>query len=268
MSYDNVFSALDKALGDVNSIPEDYKSEIRASSLPFCQREYVLHRAGNLAPVRESTFFGDCCMEMGTALHAVAQRYMGIAGLLFGNWKCDRCGNVFLDRKGPVPCCDSYATYEEYEFRHASGITAHPDGVCLELPDGTPFRAVWEFKGCYPGKMAKMQTPIWRHSVFQANFYLHLANEQKNLGLEHIVIVYVDRGLPSNRKYFVVQPNKAVYRNTLKAIEGAKEKLRLRVLPERICATQQDGIELRCPYQAVCFNKDSTLQRMIEKTAP
>lgn len=263
--FDQVSAALDKALGDENSIPEDYKGEIRASSLPFCQREYVMHRAGNLAPLKEATFVGDSYLEMGHALHTVAQRYMGIAGLMYGNWRCQKCQKFFPDMKGPIRCCDDYAVYEEYDLRHPSGISAHPDGVCLELPDGTPFRAIWEFKGCHPKKMSAMKGPIWKHSTFQANFYLNLANEQLGLDLEYIVIVYVDRGLPTNRRYWLVRPNKAVYNNTIKAVQEAKEKLRLRVLPERICANQMDGVKLRCAYSSVCFNDDAVIQRWIEK---
>lgn len=266
MNTTNLFAALDVALGDENSIQGDYTGAIRASSLPFCPREYVMHRAGNLAPTKDSTFVGDCYLEMGTALHTVAQRYMGLAGLMYGNWRCPTCQRLFEDTRGPVRCCEQLAVYEEYALVHESGITAHPDGVCLELPDGTPFRAIWEFKGCHPRKMSAMKGPIWQHALFQANFYLNLVNDQKHLGLEHIVIIYVDRGLPNNRRYWLVKPNRAVYDNTIASIKDAKEKLRLRVLPERMCATQKDGQDLRCAYASVCFNENQKVLDFIAKT--
>lgn len=259
-----IVQALDNALGDDNVIAHPHLNEVRASSLPFCARQYVMHRAGTFEPVQDRTFFGDACMGMGTALHAVAQRFLGHHGLLYGNWTCEKCKKVIVDRRGPVVCCGVEAVYEEYSLYHECGISAHPDGVMLELPDGTPYRALLEIKGTNGKKLSSMKEPVWRHSSFQANFYLHLINDTLKLGLDRIVMIYVDRGIPSQRKYFVVKPNRAVYDQTIRSVADAKEKLRLRVLPERICSSHQDGKDLRCQYHQICFVPDEKLQRMIE----
>lgn len=266
-SKEDVFAALDKALSSDNVFEAEYTGTVRASSLPFCQRQYVLYHCTDIAAVQQTDFHSAAAMEMGTALHSVAQRFLGQAGLLYGNWKCPKCRKLHEDLQGPVSCCGESCIYEEYSLRHECGITAHPDGVCLKLPDGSDFRAIWEFKGCHPKKMAAMKQPIWRHSLFQANFYLNLVNEKKNLGLEHIVIVYVDRGVPSNRKYFIVKPNPSVYLTTIKGIREAKEKVKLRILPERICNGPNDAQELHCPYQHVCFLPDSKLEQAINGKA-
>lgn len=266
---ERIFSELDKVLGDDNVIDQIHANEVRASSLPFCARQYVLHRAGPFEPVQDRNFFGDACMGMGTALHTAAQRFLGHGGLLYGNWYCFNCEKLVAEHcRGPVVCgCGVEATYQEYALSHPCGITAHPDGVVLELPDGTTYPALLEIKGTNGKRLSSMKEPIWRHSTFQANFYLHLVNEVLGLGLDRIVMIYVDRGIPSHRRYFVVRPNRAVYDQTIRSIGEAKEKLRLRVLPERICATHQDGKDLRCQYHQICFVPDEKLQRMLDASS-
>lgn len=265
---EQISKCLDDAFGDSNLFEEPAHTAMRASSLPFCGRQYVMHRLGPFEPMQDLSFFGQACMDMGTALHSTAQRYLGHSGLLYGNWTCSKCSAFYRDRQGPVTCCGLEATYTEYELQHECGISAHPDGVLLQLPDGTPVRALLEIKGIHEKKLAALKAPIWRHSSFQANFYANLLNDKLNLGIERIVLIYIDRGVPSRRKYFLVKPNRSVYEQTIHAVEEAKRQLHLRVLPERICATSLDGKELHCQYRHICFVPDEKLQQMIAANPP
>lgn len=249
---------IDQIFATTSEVEGVAKNEVRASSLPFCARKYVIHRTCDLEPLAVGTFVRDCFLELGTALHTVAQRYLSLGGVLWGYWLCDKCEARKGPEIGPLYCCDQLMVYEELAFSHPCGLTGHADGIWLEQ------KALLEIKGCYPGKLERMAAndePVVEHWLYQANFYLHEANKLPDIPvqLDKIILIYIDRGLPLNtqryphRKYFVRKPNTKVYENTIKQIEGAKKALHLRVMPDRICATEGDGRDMNCMWRHVCF---------------
>lgn len=283
---------VEKSLGDDAKIIKPYRGmEIRASGLPFCQREYVLSNLANCDETFEDEgFFGNACMSMGTALHSVTQRFLGRSGMLFGHYQCPICRQVTRNVLGPVWCkmksCrkegkykrDVFVgeegvecVYEEYSIVHPCGLTGHPDGVLIikdkAICSEAPIVALLEVKGSNFMSMRKMTDPVIKHWHHQANFYFHAFNEflsdEVGFKLEKILFMYVDRGIPANKKFFLRDAVEESYVSTVKAIKKAKKKLALNVLPDRSCNDAKEGEEKRCKLVNLCFSSDAHIQQKV-----
>ena len=249
---------------DKTTIESPYDFRFRASSLPFCPRQYVLHNCLPTKASKPRTAFGDLCMDQGTALHTVVQRYLGLVpGLLYGDWDCPLCSGVTERQYGPQYCstCGTLMVYREFTIG-GGPIGGHPDGILLK------HRGLLEIKGTGFQKLNKLEGPVWYHYL-QANFYAHEMNlRNPDWQLDKIVFLYIDRGMPSHRKVFCSSLNPTVYRNCLQSVTDSIQALERRELPARMCPTPKDGESLYCAYVPVCFLPDEHLLVHIRRKEP
>ena len=223
----------------------DYEFEFRASSLPFCSRAFVLHhRYKDETPSKPFGYNFGFYVTIGTAVHEVLQTFLGMAGMLYGDWVC--CGVTEYARIGSKTCpvCGNPQKYEE--IAPSSVLGMHVDGISVK------YNAVLEYKTTGSSNLESLKEPYPKHLV-QASCYVHALNEENGWDLDKIIFIYLSRDKPSDYKIFVSTPNPNVYDDAVKQLNTAKKSLREGVLPERECASSSAGAWRSCPYTGICF---------------
>jgi len=117
----------------------------RGSGLPICNRLYVLShilmKTSNKALCSPSASpYRDYFLEEGTLIHKLLQRWLGLAGVLYGRWGCqnpnckDYVGTLVKENRLPEPrlnsgfCCGLPRDYIEFEIKY-KGFSGHIDGI-------------------------------------------------------------------------------------------------------------------------------------------
>jgi len=179
---------------------------LHASSLhSTCARREILVAIALLvteSPIvafREAASAGGAfTQDLGHALHDWWQnKYLGDSGLLYGHWRCVRCGSV---KEGTKPkrcsvgldCIGKAARFEYREMQvHVQGgldIHGHTDGIILERPfDLDSKRRIFELKTKSPTQYPAIHSPDRKH-VIQVHTYM------AGLGLDEAIIVYTNKG--------------------------------------------------------------------------
>jgi hypothetical protein len=142
---------------------------------------------------------GAFTQDLGHALHDWWQnKYLGDSGLIYGKWRCVRCGNVIEGTK-PKKCkvgmdCigkkNSRFEYQEMSVHVKEGleIHGHTDGIILETPyDLTSKRRIFELKTKSPTQYPTIHSPDRKH-VIQVHVYMY------GLGLDEAIITYTNKG--------------------------------------------------------------------------
>jgi len=81
----------------------DYRFEFRASGLPFCSRAFVIHhRYKDETPSKPFGYKFNFYVAIGTAVHEVVQKFLGMGKVLYGDWTC--CGATERRRLGSDTC--------------------------------------------------------------------------------------------------------------------------------------------------------------------
>jgi hypothetical protein len=136
--------------------------------------------------------------DVGHALHWWWQnRYLGPMGRLWGDWYCQRCGEVTVTGAMPETCstCNGgrslFVYQEKLVVDDKLRYSGHPDGLLLEEPgigrDGKP-RFVFELKSISSSGFSGLGSePQWAH-VVQVHAYMRL------VGVYEALIVYADKG--------------------------------------------------------------------------
>ena len=104
--------------------------------MPFCWIDMALTRwvPKNKRPKEPWTLSSQMFVDMGTALHASVQAFLGLQGTLWGSWECKLCGRVWWNCKSPGLCCGRPAAYIEYSLVHPDkriGEFGHKDGILI-----------------------------------------------------------------------------------------------------------------------------------------
>tara|TARA_R100000656_G_scaffold104176_1_gene76120 strand:+ start:148036 stop:148848 length:813 start_codon:yes stop_codon:yes gene_type:complete len=228
----------------------EYKFKFRASGLPFCPRELVIdrlikeeNRVGSLMDYGFAFYVG-----IGTAVHEVIQRYLGMVKGLYGNWTC--CGYTELEREGSKECpvCGEPQHYDEFKMSFGDS-SAYADGVWLR------HNAVWEFKTYGVDKVDDLTEPKDAH-LQQASCYVELLNEARGWNIDKIIFVYLARDNPRKFKVLVVPPIKNMYSTVLKEYREAQKMAEAKILPKRVCESPTDGDFMNCGYSGICFSPD------------
>lgn len=223
-----------------------YDFQFRASRLPFCPREYVIHNRYQGAVVRNETYDFSFYVKIGTAIHEAVQQYLGMGSFLYGHWIC--CGVIDKFREGSQLClvCGRPQQYEEFEIED-SELGAHVDAVFLR------YGAVGEFKSTGSANLTRLTGPYETH-LMQASCYLHALNKQFGWELDKIVFVYLSRDRPSDFRVFVVRAIPNALGDVLSLYEDAKLELESGTLPDPICSNSYEGHRKGCPYVGICFH--------------
>jgi hypothetical protein len=238
---------LNQAMASEFYVPYDF--QFRASRLPFCSREVVIHRRWplNQRPVRSEDYSFNFYVRIGHAVHEHVQQYLGMISLMFGNWTC--CGITEKMREGSATCpvCGKPQKYEEFEVDSELGM--HVDAVLKR------YNAVGEFKTTSSENLKKLTSPYPKHMV-QASCYLASLNAQFGWSLDKLIFVYFSRNRPKEFAVFVREPLHDVYDEALKQFAKAKDDLYSGTMPARICSSTYEGHNLGCSYYGVCFRDD------------
>lgn len=231
-----------------------YSFQFRSSRLPFCPREYVIHHRlpKDDRAARGEDYKFHFYVSIGSAVHEVVQRFLGISNFLYGAWTC--CGVTEHDREGSALClvCGQPQKYEELAPKSDLGM--HVDGVSVL------YNGVTEFKTTSSKNLPTLKDPYSQH-MMQASCYLHALNEENGWNLDKLIFVYFSRDNPSDFRVFVRKPLETAYQDTLVLYREAKDELVKGVLPAPICERPSDGKWRGCPYAGICFSP--SLEKML-----
>ncbi len=224
-----------------------YSFQFRSSRLPFCPREYVIHHR---IPKDDRAYRGEdynfhFYVRIGSAVHEVVQRFLGISNFLYGAWTC--CGVTEHDREGSANCtvCGLPQKYEELAPKSELGM--HVDGVSVS------YNGVAEFKTTGSKNLGSLKDP-YEHHMLQASCYLHALNAENDWHLDKLIFVYFSRDNPNDFRVFVRRPLETAYEDTLRLYRKAKRDLVNGVLPPPVCEKPSDGKWRGCPYAGICFS--------------
>lgn len=229
---------------------------IRGSSVPYCPRAYFIdHYLGPFTS--EESYMSTVTTARGTVVHEQIQKWLGIAGLLYGQWacpltsvkECKHITNPILISDGKPLKCPKHGhqlIYHEFEINY-KGISGHPDGL-LTLTGKPPYILV-EFKtaagdgyGDFPGFHA-MRKPYWKH-VEQSNLYataseldgLYDARGNKSTyPIKEVWIWYIhSEYLHRTPKVFSYKPDHEQARQHTKTVKAIKRAIDRRSLPQKV----------------------------------
>jgi hypothetical protein len=237
----------------------------RASNFPVCPRAFHIYRRlpPDKRPFEEESFISEAATLMGTALHTVLQKWLGIEAELYGNWVCLDCKRIKRHKYGIQTCskCGREMWYKEYAVNPSKKypFSGHLDGLLRT----SNYRYLLDFKGSSQEKIkARVHEglPEEKH-YYQTNAYAHMVNmRQKRFGnfgkVDGILVIYVDRGTPWKLIHCVQMPlSKRVFKQTVGLIHDAIESVNEMNLPTGICASRSDKNATYCRVKDLCFSK-------------
>jgi len=223
-----------------------------ASGLPFCPRAFWLDHV--LGPASgTSSYKGEASMDRGTAIHRTLQKWLGRAGVLYGNWSCPRCGATLYDTIGPPGFCPVHTgtelVYNEYKFYHEE-LSCRPDGL-LRVKPTDPF-VLLEIKSSNSWSWRKLEQPYNGH-IEQCNAYACILR-LRGWNITSCWVWYVDGGYPQgNPKIWEFKPNRRrFYHNlaTMQKIRFLREHAASQP-PPRTCTSQDSNPW--CPLATFCW---------------
>lgn len=271
------------------SVKEKFEpGRVRSSALPICGRNYSF---GLVLPpdekqIRSSDFLLNLQGEVGTVTHRVVQKWLGMSGILHGDWKCEKCKKVRRNHTGTPHCkrCGEPMVYEELELRHPHiGITGHPDGI---LKIGKKFIG-FELKTKNQRVVDELTEPIDTHVLYQTACYALMLKLTRGIELTHYAIFYISRDSPWSYqigyspkrgkkadvifrrgtgdhfllKIFKFKIDTKPIRKELRYIDDvikAQKKAGKKLLKRKqwgICEGPEDPRARYCPYKYVCWSK-------------
>lgn len=241
---------ISNTINEIRILDTPFKKEPRCSSLSkFCQ-------IATLIPLIENKLEQESCMqdfycEIGTAVHSVMQKWMGVKNYLYGLWECPKCRSI-QEGFSPKKCCNKLCIYKEYSLNWR-GISGHCDGIISidSLFYILEFKTI-SLKGLK--EREELKRPYYFHSN-QVNMYLLMAQKLKLPNpLVGSVIVYIARDNPNK---FAVFPKTGIDLDTVnltyKLYKEMIEMLETRNITNIVksCNTIKDAYY--CPYKSLCF---------------
>lgn len=259
----------------------------------FCPRQWVIQeRYRSELPIRE---IGPGLMRtfaIGHKLHDMMQDFLSKMGILYGNFQCKRCEEVYLGLK-PEECLSCGKTsfrYLEVKVQDTHlHIDGHTDGVVilgdLDSPFRHPKKYIFEFKTINSTGFQNLRKPIDAHRE-QGSIYLtvldtHRKNRLKeleesgvgtdtdvwkveSLPFEGVIIVYLNKGQQDaegvrDLKEFLLtaEEAEALMEPKYPLLEEAWHHFTSeeQTLPDRVCDNRTAGHKCRCPKPIIdrCF---------------
>jgi len=252
--------------------PYTEETIIRASSLySLCVREEVLRsvfKVDRLEKFGANTLIN---FSHGTGLHHVMQNeVLPAIGVLYGTWRCFRCGRLYGEvtdpsrwedqvvRQPPEQCActpGDFRADDRYLYVEASfndpvvGLKGRPDGF-LVLP-GLPGMGILEVKSAGDGTAWRVRSVPDMGNVIQLHAYMLMTGAQWGQ------LVYWEKkvfGMPALIEHHVERDEGTIDR--IKALidrmrQGIREQSFAGV--DRMCKTKSCARAKRCPVRAQCF---------------
>ena len=163
--------ALNFALNDLKNTLSDAMNNQVASEFPSFKRDLELHPSGfpycplrtlheflnkDYSPTGETTFSGSYFVSVGTLVHTLIQRFMGMSGKVWGNWHCrnENCDykTKKISKYHECPKCGSQLEYDEIGYMLGDTLSGHQD--CLFEDSNGNFWVV-DYKTCLLSKARK-----------------------------------------------------------------------------------------------------------------
>lgn len=174
---------------------------LRSSALPICGRNYSF---GMVLPPQDQPsepydFLLDVYSRTGTITHMIVQRWLGMSGVLYGDWFCPSCGKKRKGKLGTQRCkrCKAEMMYEELTLEHPHlKLSGHPDGILFI--DGK--YVGFELKTKSQRVVDSMMAPIDTHVSYQTACYAVMLAITKGIKLREYVIFYLSRDPPWHYK--------------------------------------------------------------------
>ena len=254
--------------------------ELHPSSFPYCglQHGYSLLTDG---PRREREFaLGNYYLDVGTTVHTLFQKMLGLSGQIFGDWKCARCGKFHKAQTYPGECSSCQSTlldYEELPLTFGSFIHGKKDGIFVERSS-----KAWtiDYKTTYSSAIYEHEKTgkkfPYASNKFQIESYVVMFEDQYKMTLEGGKLIYVARDHPNKISICTIPMDaerKAEVRARLNQwdqhfsvahdIHKAQPKEALKRMiflkGEKLCPTKQfyrDNVHTNfkpCPLASQCF---------------
>lgn len=223
----------------------------RASELSrlFCARREALRRKHNV--VWNQTYDAKVArtFQFGHAFHKLVQDdWFGKWGWLYGDWRCDGCGEIHRKRIRPEKCerceCDVFHYLELKYENKVIGLTGHPDGI-LCLPDGE--EKILEIKTASSHsyrQILQKSKPLESH-YNQVQIYMFMT------GITKSVILYFDKD-ESLMTDFHIDYRKETVDKILSEIRAYRSGS----IPERVVCDKYSCARARgCPVREYCFGR-------------
>ena len=284
-NHKRILSHIPKMLTDYESWKAPFRVQIRPSSLPFCQVQYLF---AELDPMDVSV--GDSFMErifisLGSTTHDLVQTYLGRAGILYGKWKCKKCyytssptlGSPYCGEKrlewergtdkddlsiGPEksPCNSGYATkYVEFALIDPiSGLIGKCDGIILMA--GHLYLLEVKTKAT-SAIVSALKVPDPPH-ISQATTYAEMATPKEwglDQEIEGIAFCYIPRDYP-NRMKIIFHPRDATeLQNVRKDVPEVGEMMEKGNVQDAraVCPDEHYAKKVKyCEYSGQCFRPD------------
>lgn len=283
---DSIVDALSEAKVVRNNVGE-YR--FTGSALPVCPRKVLLYRTRYMA--REDTPKGESCMSVGTANHAVVQKWLAERGLLVGKFvrdfkpypssqfkdefsKNDYESYDMTSAVGPVYNKDgSLASYTEFRvFEPRSRFSGYVDGV-VRIPSTGEYAIVdfkfvgdWSFNKLFHGLA---ETDPYYYQLQAYRYVLEkyppvIDGEEVELSTTSYLIVFREGCLrdmrPDSVLVIPVEYDKQVFLGQRKTLKRTMDAIRDRDTTffegdeSRVCRTEKDCGFCRGKY--LCFARD------------
>jgi len=245
-----ITKAINEAFSKEYLIP--FKASFRASDFPYCGKEHFLIKKYGDTITDSWNFYSEFYTTQGVAIHKVVQNYLGLAGLLYGHWECEKCKYTVHFGVGPQMCpsCDVPMHYKELEIsRDLFGMSGFVDGV---IPIS---KSVLEIKTKSASLLDKMKEAVFIEWACQASSYVSALNEQYGMDLNKVTMLYISRDNPRKYKVFEYDAITNMLEEQIKAKKEGDLLIAEGVCPEGICGSMVEGKEeYHCKLAPICFS--------------
>lgn len=268
--------------------------ELHPSSFPYCGVKHLYDFMQEApSPVTSDSFGGSYFMNVGTLVHVLIQRAVGMSGKVWGHWKCSLhdkglCGYEDLETLSvyhDCPVCGQFCDYEEIGYNIDGLLVGHQD--CLfEDSDGDFW--VLDYKTCMLMKAQKHKkdgVTLAGNNGYRAQQTTYCTLAHKTYGKSHgirpkgWILVYMPRDVPFQFCLYGEDVSSALKKETwerichdmsaLEVVLDAKEFSEIEpLIASKPCKSMSHYNETMaslygvCSLLPVCFNKKALNQTL------
>jgi hypothetical protein len=252
--------------------------EFRGSAIPHCPIYWAAESQRKTPKVDERGFMLDFMAERGRLTHEMTQKWLGIVGVMFGKWKCKKCGALTPEAGssvkgvlGPVYHCDMPCEYVEYDMiRPEYNFGGHCDGVVFVGGKYMPIE-MKERDQTVIAQMLKTDEAKF-DNLLQCTSYRHelprLLTPTIKLSdwHDHVAVIYISRQDVRKRAIVIHAYDQEIFRSEVRSVQRTRRIIEIGCWNRLhgICKTQNDN--RFCEYNSACFSKDP--MKSLEKILP
>ncbi len=260
-------TSLKKPLKDL--VP--FERKLRVSGFPYCGLKHAYEKITFVNHDSDHALKSYYC-DVGTAAHAVFQRWLGVGGRIYGDWKCrnPKCKHVVhFSNKHRCPKCKHEMLYEEFTVKAFKHVTGHLDGVYKSL-DGRYWVIDYKTSSMrVVGSQRREPTLPYAKNEAQIMSYCALIELMYDIEIAGWMLLYAPRDDPDRVAVYGEELGAEQKQRILKKIKKYDTQyetvLNLSdfdqmdyLIKTRACKTREFYVEHLqgfdgCPIEAVCF---------------